>query len=156
MNIFDQDNVQPNEYDSAVVPVATPDPNDATQPEGKQIDLNDLLTNAARVLIALEAMTTQQQSDVLTALGITPGSNDFDLHDNVSDAISAISNLDRFLVSDESETGDPNRYITLQNLGLALFTAANTLRGIQALNTSQKIVCTHGTESNCIRTRKIC
>ena len=138
MNILDQDDVQSTEYDDAVVPVATPDPNDATQPDGKKIDLNSVLTTATRVLLALQGMTPAQVTDTLTALGITPGLVEFDLHDSVTDAITSLANADRFLVSDESETGEPNRYITLQNLSIALFTAINTLRGLQALNASQQ------------------
>ena len=44
------------------------------------------------------------------------GGGDFDLHDDVSTELTAIAGSDRFVVSDESETGDPNRYITWTNL----------------------------------------
>ena len=46
------------------------------------------------------------------------GSSDFDLHDDISTAATElnIDGLDRFLVSQEAETGDPNAYITSENV----------------------------------------
>ena len=49
--------------------------------------------------------------------GATGGSSNFDLHDDVSTAATEINadGLDRFLISQEDETGDPNAYITSEN-----------------------------------------
>ena len=40
----------------------------------------------------------------------------FDLHDDVATELTALANADRFITSDESETGDPNRRIQAQNV----------------------------------------
>ena len=40
----------------------------------------------------------------------------FDLHDDVTNSLSVLSDADRLLVSDESTAGDPNRYIRFENL----------------------------------------
>ena len=44
------------------------------------------------------------------------GGGVFDLHDDVTTALTAISGTDRFVLSDESSSGDPNRYITHSQL----------------------------------------
>ena len=41
---------------------------------------------------------------------------DFDLHDDVGTQLSTLAGADRFVVSDESVSGDPNRYITATNV----------------------------------------
>ena len=53
----------------------------------------------------------------ITIPGGGTGTGSFDLHDNVSTAAAALNadGLDRFLISQESETGDPNAYITAEN-----------------------------------------
>ena len=56
------------------------------------------------------------------------GGGAFDLHDDVTTALTAISGTDRFVLSDESSSGDPNRYITHSQLlnGIRdIFTANN-------------------------------
>ena len=56
------------------------------------------------------------------------GGGSFDLHDDVTTALTAISGTDRFVLSDESASGDPNRYITHSQLlnGIRdIFTANN-------------------------------
>ena len=40
----------------------------------------------------------------------------FDLHDDVANSLSVLADADRLLTSDESITGDPNRYIRFENL----------------------------------------
>ena len=54
---------------------------------------------------------------VINIPGGSGGSTDFDLHDDVSTAATALNTdgLDRFLISQENETGDPNAYITSEN-----------------------------------------
>ena len=51
-----------------------------------------------------------------TNLGITNTGGAFDLHDDVSTALTSLADTDRFVVSDESVSGDPNRYITGTNV----------------------------------------
>ena len=55
---------------------------------------------------------------VINIPGGSGGSTDFDLHDDVSTAATALNTdgLDRFLISQENETGDPNAYITSENV----------------------------------------
>ena len=56
------------------------------------------------------------------------GGGAFDLHDDVTTALTAISGTDRFVLSDESASGDPNRYIThsqLLNAIRDIFTSNN-------------------------------
>ncbi len=45
-----------------------------------------------------------------------PAVETFDLHDDVSTVAAALADEDRMLISDESESGDPNRYVTLASL----------------------------------------
>ena len=40
----------------------------------------------------------------------------FDLHDDVATELTTLANADRFITSDESENGDPNRRIQAQNV----------------------------------------
>ena len=40
----------------------------------------------------------------------------FDLHDKVTTELATLAGADRFLVSDESASGQPNKYVTLQTL----------------------------------------
>ena len=54
-----------------------------------------------------------------SALNIPAASTGFDLHDDVT-VSSTISDSDRLVFSDESESGDPNRYTTFANLRSAL------------------------------------
>ena len=58
------------------------------------------------------------------------GGGAFDLHDDVTTALTAISGTDRFVLSDESSSGDPNRYITHSQL----------LNGIRDIFTSNNAV----------------
>ena len=44
----------------------------------------------------------------------------FDLHEDVTTAISTLDDNDRFVVSDENLSGDPNRYVTLESLATKL------------------------------------
>ena len=41
----------------------------------------------------------------------------FDLHDDTTELVGQLDVQDRMLISDESATGDPNRYVEIQNLG---------------------------------------
>ena len=65
-----------------------------------------------------------------------PASATFDLHEDVGTALTSPADDDRLVVSDESETGEPNRYITLSTLISYLFDGDNTLTGIEALSGS--------------------
>ena len=40
----------------------------------------------------------------------------FDLHDDVTTEVTAIAGSDRFVISDESGTGDPNRYVECRDI----------------------------------------
>ena len=55
---------------------------------------------------------------------VAPSGGAFDLHDDVMDEIVGLSASDRFLVSDESIVGDPNRYVSLVRLQDALTSPA--------------------------------
>ena len=56
--------------------------------------------------------TTASRSDHVHE-GDGAGGGSFDLHDDVTTAISTLDDNDRFVVSDENLSGDPNRYVTL-------------------------------------------
>ena len=56
--------------------------------------------------------TTASRSDHVHE-GDGAGGDAFDLHDDVTTAISTLDDNDRFVVSDENLSGDPNRYVTL-------------------------------------------
>ena len=60
---------------------------------------------------------------------ITSGGS-FDLHDDVGTELTSLSLLDRLIVSDESVTGEPNRYATLSTL-------RSYLEGSLSLNTDR-------------------
>ena len=47
---------------------------------------------------------------------IAPGGGSFDLHDDVPTELTSLAASDRFLVSDENVTGDPNRWVSLTRL----------------------------------------
>ena len=49
-------------------------------------------------------------------LDVTIPGGGFDLHDDVTTGLSSYATDDRMLISDESASGDPNRYATLGNL----------------------------------------
>ena len=51
---------------------------------------------------------------------ITHTPDEFDLHDDVATSISTLDSNDRFVVSDENLSGDPNRYVTLEDLATKL------------------------------------
>ena len=40
----------------------------------------------------------------------------FDLHDDITTEVAAIAGSDRFVISDESGTGDPNRYVECRDI----------------------------------------
>ena len=58
-------------------------------------------------------------ANLKAALNIPAAATGFDLHDDVGTAATP-SGSDRFLFSDEGESGDPNRYVTFDNLKTAL------------------------------------
>ena len=55
-------------------------------------------------------------------LVLPSGSSDgaFDLHDDITTVIASLDDNDRFVVSDENQSGDPNRYVTLDGLATKL------------------------------------
>ena len=59
----------------------------------------------------LDADTTTKKTAFRTRIGISASGNTFDLDSDVSTGILALSNNDKFLISDSSVTGNPNRYI---------------------------------------------
>ena len=61
----------------------------------------------------LDGMTPAQ----VAALG---GGGSFDLHDDVTTELTSLAASDRFLVSDENVTGDPNRWVSLTRLQAAI------------------------------------
>ena len=66
-------------------------------------------------------LTSTEKTAVRTAIGAgTGGGSAFDLHDDVTTEVNSLADDDRFVVSDESETGDPNRYATLSTLKTAV------------------------------------
>ena len=64
------------------------------------------------------------------------GTNPFDLHDDVSTETTAIATNDRLLISDESVSGDPNRYVR-----------ADTLRGFVLPSTVTQAEAEAGTST---------
>ena len=53
----------------------------------------------------------------------------FDLHDDVTTEVTAIAGSDRFVISDESGTGDPNRYVEMRDV-------LNAIRDVLNVNNS--------------------
>ena len=86
---------------------------DATQEEQARTALSLSPSELARYI---ESLTGSDQLDygVLRNTPTTVGA--FDLHDDVNTALATLAREDRLLVSDESETGEPNRYATLATL----------------------------------------
>ena len=62
----------------------------------------------------------------------------FDLHDDVGTALTSLATGDRIIVSDESATGDPNRYATLETLISFIANASNVLTAIEAMTDEQQ------------------
>ena len=81
-------------------------------------DEGTALTQAATTLNFTGDGVTASGTGATKTITIPGGSDGFDLHDDVtSEATSLNANaLDRFLVSRESETGDPNAYMTAANV----------------------------------------
>ena len=88
-------------------------------------DIHDDVTTAATIADDDKVIFSDQSetgdpnryttfSNFRTALNIPSATPAFDLHDHV-DTSSTIANDDRLVFSDESETGDPNRYITFSD-----------------------------------------
>ena len=50
------------------------------------------------------------------ALEFAAAGGAFDLHDDVTTEVTAIAGSDRFVISDESGTGDPNRYVECRDV----------------------------------------
>ena len=78
------------------------------------------ITGADRILFSDEGTAGDPNryttfTNFKTALAI-PTATAFDLHDDVTTALTTLAGADRFVVSDESVSGDPNRYITGTNV----------------------------------------
>ena len=50
------------------------------------------------------------------ALVFADAGGSFDLHDDITTEVTAIAGSDRFVISDESGTGDPNRYVECRDI----------------------------------------
>ena len=101
--------------------------------------MTEVLTDAVRVLAAAGNFDATQQSSFRTAIGAAAsththtGLGAFDLHADVGTEAAALADDDRLVMSDESETGEPNRYVELSSLADFLVDADNVLAAIQAL-----------------------
>ena len=66
------------------------------------------------------AFGTVGQAPVVNALGtalvFADAGGSFDLHDDITTEVTAIAGSDRFVISDESGTGDPNRYVECRDI----------------------------------------
>ena len=75
----------------------------------------------------------------------------FDLHEDVANALSSISDTDRFLISAESETGDPNKYVTGTTLkayiGSSGITSGTALPDSPAVGAAFLLTQDHGSNS---------
>ena len=70
----------------------------------------------------------------------------FDLHDDVATAISTLDDNDRFVVSDENLSGDPNRYVTLAAVAAKLAgTGLTASAGVLSASGSDLAVQEEGT-----------
>ena len=63
------------------------------------------------------------------ALVFADAGGSFDLHDDITTEVTAIAGSDRFVISDESGTGDPNRYVEHRDL-------LNSIRDVLNVNNS--------------------
>ena len=142
-NLLDASEVTSLEHDSTVVALAVPEIGNTSNPLPRRIDLTELLTDATRVLAALEAMSGTQKGSALSAISAAASDHthtdlEFDLHEQVGTEAEAIDDSDRIVISDESETGEPNRYVELSELADHLVDAANVLSALEAMSTTNK------------------
>ena len=90
-------------------------------------DLHDDVTTSAtiagsdRILFSDEGVSGDPMryttfTNFKAALNIPSAATGFDLHDDVGTQLTSLADTDRFVVSDESASGDPNRYITGVNV----------------------------------------
>ena len=63
-----------------------------------------------------------------------PVYRDFDLHEDVSTEVTDLAEDDRFVVTDESETGEPMRYITRENFRKNLIEPQQALTGASVID----------------------
>ena len=138
-NLLTATEVTSSEQDDAVVALAVPETGNTSNPVPRRIDLTEVLTDAVRVLAAAGNFDATQQSSFRTAIGAAAsththtGLGAFDLHADVGTEAAALADDDRLVMSDESETGEPNRYVELSSLADFLVDADNVLAAIQAL-----------------------
>ena len=74
-------------------------------------------------------------------IGRTQNYATFNLHNDAPTELASLSTDDRMVISDESESNDPNRFVTLQSLldymQANAVTGTNVLTALQTLNTQQ-------------------
>ena len=83
---------------------------------GGASDFTDLGDTPAALGTAGQVPAVNTGATALEFVDQSGGGGSFDLHDDVTTALTAISGTDRFVLSDESSSGDPNRYITHSQL----------------------------------------
>ena len=85
----------------------------------RAVELEGLQTSSVWTIprLRLERRGKPQLSTRLkTPLIFADAGGSFDLHDDITTEVTAIAGSDRFVISDESAAGDPNRYVTHRNL----------------------------------------
>ena len=83
----------------------------------------DSTNDQYQVINVNTGILTESASGTATELLLTAGvggGTAFDLHEDVTTAISTLDSNDRFVVSDENLSGDPNRYVSLDALATKL------------------------------------
>ena len=97
---------------------------------------------------------TGDRISVVRGAGDGPDVGQFDLHDDVTTRLEDIASDDRFLVSDESTAGDPNRYSTLGDVTGAVersldsryeYKIAHALSPVSSIPGGARSVSTQGT-----------
>ena len=68
------------------------------------------------------------------------GSGSFDLHDDVGTQLTNLNVVDRFVVSDESASGDPNRYVTMSHVLQSMWPALQDQTAFSGTPTNTDIV----------------
>ena len=89
-----------------------------------EVVVPDTAAQVLAKLLTVDGAGSGLDADLLD--GMTPaqvaalGGGGFDLHDDVATELTSLAASDRFLVSDENVSGDPNRWVTLTRLQAAI------------------------------------
>ena len=142
-NLLEAAVVSAAETPSTVVALAVPETGNTSNPLPRRIDLTNVLTSAANVLSAVQAMSSDQKDDVRSAINAAAADHShddlvFNLYDDVATEIAVLNEEDRMVISDVSETGEPNRYVELEELSDFIVDALHVLAALELFSPTQQ------------------